>query len=58
VDQRLENAIDAGLGDMGFLEDVFQCERGVGLLQEFEDIEGLGENRDQIEALDLCLSQL
>ena len=56
--QRLEDAIDAGLGDLRLLKNLFQRDRGVVLLQQLNHVERLGENRNQVQPLDLCLGQL
>jgi hypothetical protein len=37
--QGLEDAIDAGLRDMGLLVGVFDRDRSVHILQQFDDIE-------------------
>ena len=57
VDEGLEDAINAGLGDPGFPVDVLEGGRGVILLQELEYIEGLGEDGNQVQPLDLSLGQ-
>src|SRR5271166_521746 len=53
----LEDAVDAGLGDLGLLVDVFEGDGLVALLQQLKYVERLGENWNQIEPLDLCLGQ-
>jgi hypothetical protein len=53
-----EDAVDAGLGDVGLLIDVFKRERGVLLLKQLDDVERLGQDRNEIKPLDLCLGQL
>jgi hypothetical protein len=55
--QRLEDAIDAGLGDLGLLIDVFQGDRSMVLLQLLDYIQRLGENGDQIKPFNLSLGQ-
>jgi hypothetical protein len=54
MDQRLENAVDAGLGDFGFAVDVFKGDGHMVLLKQLKDVEGFGENGDQVEPFDLC----
>jgi hypothetical protein len=55
--QRLEDAIDAGLGDLGLLIDVFQGDRSMVLLQLLDHVKSLGKNGDQIKPFNLRLGQ-
>jgi hypothetical protein len=55
--QRLQNSIDAGLGDVGLFVNVFKTDRPMNLFQKFENVEPFGENGDEIEALDLGFRQ-
>jgi hypothetical protein len=55
--QRLEDAIDAGLGDLGLLIDVFQGDGSMVLLQLLDHVKSLGENGDQIKPFNLSLRQ-
>ena len=57
MDESLEDAIDAGLGDLGFLIYVFESDCGVVLLEKLEDVQCLGKDGNQVEALDFCLRQ-
>jgi hypothetical protein len=53
VDERLENAVDAGLGDASLLVDIFERDGGVVLFEKLDNVEGLGEDGDEVEPLDL-----
>jgi hypothetical protein len=57
VDEGFEDAVDAGFGDTGFLVDILKGNGGVVLFEQLDDIERLGEDRNQVEALDFCLGQ-
>ena len=41
MNQSLENAVNAGLGDVRLLIHIFQGQRRMMLLKQLEDIEGL-----------------
>jgi hypothetical protein len=58
MNQRFQDAIDAGLGDLRLLKNVFKADGSVTLLQQFHYIESLGKNRDQIQPLDFCLGHV
>jgi len=50
----LEDAIDAGLGDLRLLVNFFQGSGSMVVLHQLEDVvERLGENRNQVQPLDL-----
>src|ERR1700733_14596097 len=57
MDKGLENAIDAGLGNVNSLEDVFQRKGRLLCFQQLEDVHGLGKNRNQIEPANFCFGQ-
>ena len=48
MNQGFQDPIDAGLGDVGLLIDVLERDGTVRLFQEFQNIERLGENRNQV----------
>ena len=55
--QRLEDAVNTGLGYFGFLKDLFESKGAMVLLQQFDHVESLRENGDQIESFDLRFGQ-
>jgi hypothetical protein len=57
MNQGLQNPIDAGLGDLCLLKNFFEGDRRMILLQQFEHVERLGEDGDQVQPLDFCLGQ-
>ena len=57
MDQRFQDAVDAGLGDVSLLEDIFERERGIVLLEQLDDVERFGENGNQVQPLDSCFGQ-
>src|SRR6202012_3794315 len=57
MDKGLENAINAGLGNMNPLENILQRKGFLLRFQQFQDVHGLGKNRNQIEPADLCFAQ-
>jgi hypothetical protein len=57
MDQGLEDAVDAGFGDAGFLVDVFERYRGMVFFEKLDDVEGLGEDGDEVEPFDLGFGQ-
>ena len=58
MNQGLENAVDAGLGDMRLLVNVLQGHGGVILFQQLKHVERLGQNGNQVQPLDLGFRQL
>jgi hypothetical protein len=57
VRQGLEDAVDAGPGDLRLLVDIFEGDGSLAILQQLEYVEGLGENGNQVEPFDLCPGQ-
>jgi len=57
MDEGFEDAVDGGFGDFGALEDVLEGEGTVVLLKKLEDVEGFGEDGDEVEALDFGFGQ-
>jgi hypothetical protein len=57
MDKSLENAINAGLGDMNLLKNILQSKRFLLRFQQLQDVHGLGKNGDQIEPANLCFGQ-
>ena len=58
VNQSFKDAVDAGLGDVGLLIDVLKREWGVILLKQLDDVERLGQDRNEVQPLDLSLGQI
>ena len=49
----LQDAIDAGLGDVSALVDIFEGNGPVALFKQLDDVERLGKDGNEIEPLDL-----
>jgi hypothetical protein len=53
VGEGLQDAIDAGLGDVSALVDIFEGNGPVALFKQLDDVERLGKDGNEIEPLDL-----
>jgi hypothetical protein len=56
--QSLQDAIDTSLRNLRLLVNVLQVYRALSLLQEFNNVKRLGENRDQVQPLNFGLRHL
>jgi hypothetical protein len=52
-----EDAIDASLGNLRLLIDIFKGNGGMILFEQFEHVERLGQNRNEVQPFDLGFGQ-
>jgi hypothetical protein len=57
VDEGFEDATDAGFGNLRLLVDILKGNRGMILFEEFEHVERLGQNGNEIQPFDLGFRQ-